>query len=137
MAGIANFGGKQAKPFGAKGNTGKKTASQLRAQAKKMVKDNMAAGNTKNNSDTKKLPPNKSKAAIKRESLNFSNVDLATLSTKARKALPASTFVFPGKRAYPIPDKRHAANALARSAGKPEHAAVVAAVNKKFGKKNG
>lgn len=37
------------------------------------------------------------------------------LSTLARNALPASSFGVPGKRAYPMPDKSHAANAKARA----------------------
>lgn len=40
---------------------------------------------------------------------------MAKLTTKARKALPASTFGEPGKRAYPMPDRSHAANAKARA----------------------
>lgn len=40
---------------------------------------------------------------------------MSTLSTKARKALPKSEFGLPGKRAYPMPDKSHAANAKARA----------------------
>jgi hypothetical protein len=36
------------------------------------------------------------------------------LTTKARNALPASTFAGPG-RSYPIPDASHAANAKARA----------------------
>jgi len=40
---------------------------------------------------------------------------MAKLTTKARKALPKSTFGEPGKRAYPMPDKSHAANAKARA----------------------
>lgn len=40
---------------------------------------------------------------------------MSTLSTKARKALPKSEFGMPGKRAYPMPDKAHAANAKARA----------------------
>lgn len=60
------------------------------------------------------------------------SVDLATLTSAARDALPASAFVFPKKRAYPIHDKSHAANALARSKGKPEHAAVAAAVRRRY-----
>jgi hypothetical protein len=40
---------------------------------------------------------------------------LAKLTAKARAKLPASTFGLPGKRAFPIPDKSHAANAKARS----------------------
>ena len=40
---------------------------------------------------------------------------MAKLTTKARKALPASTFGIPGKRAYPMPDASHAKNAKARA----------------------
>ena len=40
---------------------------------------------------------------------------MAKLSTKRRDKLPASTFGEPGKRAYPMPDKSHAANAKARA----------------------
>lgn len=40
---------------------------------------------------------------------------MAKLTTKARKALPASTFGEPGKRAYPMPDRSHAGNAKARA----------------------
>lgn len=60
------------------------------------------------------------------------DIALATLTAKARKALPSSAFVFPGARKYPIHDAAHARNALARSAGKPEAAAVKAAVRKRF-----
>jgi hypothetical protein len=41
--------------------------------------------------------------------------EMTKLTTKARKALPASKFAGPG-RSYPIPDKSHAANAKARAA---------------------
>jgi hypothetical protein len=40
---------------------------------------------------------------------------MAKLTAKARKALPASTFGEPGKRAYPMPDRSHAGNAKARA----------------------
>lgn len=40
---------------------------------------------------------------------------MAELSTNARKDLPASTFGLPAKRAYPMPDASHAANAKARA----------------------
>lgn len=40
---------------------------------------------------------------------------MSKLTTKARKALPKSEFGMPGKRAYPMPDKAHAANAKARA----------------------
>jgi hypothetical protein len=59
------------------------------------------------------------------------------LSTAARKALPSSAFVFPekapGSGSYPIPDRAHAVDALSRASGKPEEAAVRAAVCRKFG----
>jgi hypothetical protein len=40
---------------------------------------------------------------------------MATLSTKARKKLPTSTFGLPAERKYPMPDKSHAVNAKARA----------------------
>lgn len=40
---------------------------------------------------------------------------MAKLTAKARKRLPTSTFGLPGKRAYPMPDASHAANAKARA----------------------
>jgi len=39
---------------------------------------------------------------------------MATLSSKARNSLPKKDFGEPGKRAYPMPDKQHAANAKAK-----------------------
>ncbi len=39
---------------------------------------------------------------------------MAKLTTKARKALPASKFAGPD-RSFPVPDKSHAANAKARA----------------------
>jgi len=39
---------------------------------------------------------------------------MATLTTKARKALPKSKFAGPDK-SYPVPDRSHAANAKARA----------------------
>lgn len=57
---------------------------------------------------------------------------MAKLTSKKRNALPKSSFVQPGKRAYPIPDASHARNALARSARKPIAAKVKVAVKKKF-----
>ena len=40
---------------------------------------------------------------------------MAKLNAAARKALPKSDFGLPGKRAYPMPDASHAANAKARA----------------------
>jgi hypothetical protein len=57
------------------------------------------------------------------------------LSTKERKKLSKKEFALPGKRKYPIPDKAHARNALARVAqyGTPaEQKKVKAAVKRRF-----
>ena len=40
---------------------------------------------------------------------------MSKISTKTRKETPKSEFGLPGKRAYPMPDKAHAANAKARA----------------------
>jgi hypothetical protein len=56
-------------------------------------------------------------------------------STKERKKLSKKSFALPGKRKYPIPDKSHARNALARVAqhGTPaEQKKVKAAVKRRF-----
>jgi hypothetical protein len=67
---------------------------------------------------------------------------MAKLNAAARKALPKSQFAVKSKAgtpqgkakggSYPIPDKSHARNALARSAGKPVESQVRAAVKRKF-----
>jgi hypothetical protein len=57
------------------------------------------------------------------------------LTTKARKDLPASDFVFPAEKRYPIHDLAHARNALARVSayGTPEEKKKVrAAVYRKY-----
>jgi hypothetical protein len=57
------------------------------------------------------------------------------LSTKDRKKLSEKQFALPGKRKYPIPDKAHARNALARVAQhgtKDEQKKVKAAVHKRY-----
>ena len=67
---------------------------------------------------------------------------MAKLTTKARKKLKKSSFALPGER-YPIEDKNHARNALARVAqhGTPaEKAEVRAKVHARYpdiGKKAG
>jgi hypothetical protein len=56
-------------------------------------------------------------------------------STKQRKKLSKKSFALPDERKYPIPDKAHARNALARVAqnGTPaEQKKVQAAVTKRF-----
>jgi hypothetical protein len=40
---------------------------------------------------------------------------MAKLSSAARKKIPGKEFGLPGKRAYPMPDRSHAENALARA----------------------
>lgn len=67
---------------------------------------------------------------------------MAKLNAAARKSLPKSDFAVKSKAksakgkaksgSYPIPDRSHAQNALARSSGKPEEAKVRAAVKRKF-----
>jgi hypothetical protein len=57
---------------------------------------------------------------------------MTKLTSAKRKNLPKGDFVFPETRRYPIEDTTHARDALARSGGKPEHAAVVTAVRKKY-----
>ena len=67
---------------------------------------------------------------------------MAKLNAADRKQLPTSDFAVKSKAksskgraksgSYPIPDKSHARNALARSSGKPVEAEVRAAVDKKF-----
>jgi hypothetical protein len=57
---------------------------------------------------------------------------VADLSSSERNSLPDSAFALPKTRQYPIHDRSHAINALARSAGKPEEAQVKAAVHKRY-----
>jgi hypothetical protein len=60
---------------------------------------------------------------------------MAKLTSKARNSLSTTSFALPGKRAYPIPDRSHAANALARVSqfGSPAQKATVrAAVKRKY-----
>lgn len=59
---------------------------------------------------------------------------MAKLTTKSRNALSRSSFVFPGKRSFPIPDASHARNALARAGAKGPavQAKVRSAVKRKF-----
>lgn len=63
------------------------------------------------------------------------SIELAKLTTKKRKDLPKEDFVFPEERRYPIHDRAHAINALARVAqhGTPEEKKKVrAAVCRKY-----
>lgn len=51
---------------------------------------------------------------------------MAKLNARERNALPASAFIFPEERAFPIPDRSHAYDAL-RMAGheSPERQATI------------
>lgn len=67
---------------------------------------------------------------------------MSKLTTKQRKKLPKSSFGEPGARKYPMPDKSHARNALARvsqqekkgNISKSEAAKVRAKANRILGK---
>jgi hypothetical protein len=58
------------------------------------------------------------------------------LNAAARKKIPKGDFAVPEKApksgSYPIEDRSHAANALARSSGKPVAGRVRAAVKRKY-----
>ena len=57
---------------------------------------------------------------------------MTKLTYAKRESLSKGDFVFPETRRFPIEDAAHARDALARSSGKPEHAAVVSAVRRKY-----
>lgn len=57
---------------------------------------------------------------------------MAKLTSAARKALPKSSFGLPGKRAYPMPDASHAANAKARATQAVKAGRMSAATEKKI-----
>jgi|HubBroStandDraft_4_1064222.scaffolds.fasta_scaffold00046_30 hypothetical protein len=56
---------------------------------------------------------------------------MAKLTAKVRNAIPSSEFAGPD-RSYPIEDKSHARNALARASGKSVEGRVRAAVKRKY-----
>jgi hypothetical protein len=66
---------------------------------------------------------------------------MAKLTSKDRQKIPSKDFALPGKGegksgkgsgSYPIPDKSHARNALARASGKSVESTVRAKVHAKF-----
>lgn len=61
---------------------------------------------------------------------------MADLTAADRKRIPKADFAVPSKApgsgSFPIPDKDHARNALARASGKPVQGQVDAAVHRKF-----
>jgi hypothetical protein len=72
------------------------------------------------------------RAYVRKRKMIQKSLTAAALTTKERKSLPKSSFALPGTRQYPIQDRSHAANALARSAGKPEEAQVKRAVCRRY-----
>jgi hypothetical protein len=67
---------------------------------------------------------------------------MARLTAAKRKRLPKSSFGLPGKRGYPMHDRRHAANAKARAKqqlnrgklSRSSYNKIVAKANKRLGK---
>lgn len=57
---------------------------------------------------------------------------MSKLTSKQRKSLPGSAFVFPAERRYPIHDAAHARDALSRSSGTADEGAVRAAVKRRY-----
>ena len=60
---------------------------------------------------------------------------MAKLTSKRRKKLPKTAFAYPSQRKYPIHDRAHARNALARAAQKKTmgtYAHVLAAVRRRY-----
>jgi hypothetical protein len=72
------------------------------------------------------------KGYVRRKKMVARSLAAAALTTKARKNLSRSDFAIPETESYPIQDRSHAANALARSSGKPEEGRVRRAVCKRY-----
>lgn len=72
------------------------------------------------------------KGYVRRKRMIQKSLVAAPLTAKRRNALSARDFALPGTRQYPIYDRSHAANALARSSGKPEEAQVRRAVCRRY-----
>lgn len=70
--------------------------------------------------------------SIQGTGLRTLDISKKVLGSSSRNALPGSAFVFPKERRYPIHDRKHAANALARASGKPEEATVRKAVCSRY-----
>lgn len=64
--------------------------------------------------------------------MKLSTIAEKKLRQADRNSLSTGEFAVPSKRAYPIPDRSHAANALSRSSGKPVAARVKKKVCSKY-----
>jgi hypothetical protein len=75
-------------------------------------------------------------AETRAATLSTKQVNAEVLTTQQRKGLKKSDFAIPSKApgpgSYPLNDRAHAANALARSKGKPEEATVRRAVCSRY-----
>ena len=60
---------------------------------------------------------------------------MSRLTTSARKGLPKSDFGLPEQKKYPMPDRRHAANAKARATQEEERGLLSEADKKKVDRK--
>ena len=60
---------------------------------------------------------------------------MSRLSTSTRKSLPKSDFGLPEQKKYPMPDRRHAANAKARASQEEERGLLSAADKKRVDQK--
>ena len=74
----------------------------------------------------------RSKEFLRQRALVASGLVAAPLTTTRRNNLPNSVFAIPETRSYPIHDRSHAADALARASGKPEEGRVRRAVCRKY-----
>ena len=82
--------------------------------------------------DLEEVPMSHSKTFIRERATISSSLTAAVLSTQRRNDLPRSAFAIPSSRSYPIHDRAHARNALARSSGKPEEMQVRRAVCRRY-----
>jgi hypothetical protein len=60
---------------------------------------------------------------------------MSRLTTSTRKTLPKSDFGLPEQKKYPMPDRRHAANAKARASQEEERGLLSAAAKKRVDRK--
>ena len=60
---------------------------------------------------------------------------MSRLTTSTRKELPASSFGLPEQKKYPMPDRRHAANAKARATQEQERGLLSQADKKRVDRK--